>query len=101
MIWMLQIRLICLIGVESNIETDVVVRVDHGSAEIPVLATEVGGDPGDRGQIPIAVSNEIVDILGGLELEEDHMVDSGGPSTGRTPDHEGQCQKTGAQKVYP
>ena len=63
------------IGVEADIEADVVVTIHIWTSKFSVLPTVVGADPGDCREVLITILDQFKGVGGIDELEENHMVD--------------------------
>ncbi len=100
MLGMLQVCLVGLIRVESNIKADVIVRIDDGSPEVSVSSTEVGGHPWNGCKIPVAFPNQILGIPAFLQLEENHMVDPRCPVRNGATSQGSQQHQTGDEQMF-
>ena len=75
----IEVSLVGLIGVESDIEAHVVIAVHDVATKVPVAATEIRFHAGQGCQVLVAVVNQLIRVPTRLELEEHDMVNPGGP----------------------
>jgi len=75
-VWVHEVGRIVLGAVESDAQSDVIVPIDAGSAEVPMLAAPIRLDTWNVGKQSIAVV--LQRRLSGtiLQLDEDDMVDA-------------------------